>query len=154
CAFANASRNGVFAARLAKAGMTGAAPIFEGEMGFWKQVSGPFELGVEGFGGNNRPFMIDRTYIKFYPAEYHSQSAIDAALSLRAEILDDGRPTTDDRPRMADDRRPTTDREAGNQTDRPLTASAAAHQSSSVVGGQSSFPADHVASITIDTFDA
>src|SRR5438874_3407159 len=32
CAFANASRNGVFAARLARAGLTGAAPIFEGEM--------------------------------------------------------------------------------------------------------------------------
>jgi 2-methylcitrate dehydratase len=87
CAFANASRNGVFAARLAKEGMTGAAPIFEGEMGFWKQVSGEFELDVEGFGGGGRPFMIDQTYIKFYPAEYHSQSAIDAALDLRKEIL-------------------------------------------------------------------
>jgi 2-methylcitrate dehydratase len=87
CAFANASRNGVFAARLAKEGMTGAAPIFEGEMGFWKQVSGEFELDVEGFGGGGRPFMIDQTYIKFYPAEYHSQSAIDAALDQRKEIL-------------------------------------------------------------------
>src|SRR5215831_10274872 len=33
CAFANASRNGVFAARLAKEGMTGASQVFEGEMG-------------------------------------------------------------------------------------------------------------------------
>ena len=30
--------------------------------------------------------MIDQTYIKFYPAEYHSQSAIDAALELRPQI--------------------------------------------------------------------
>jgi 2-methylcitrate dehydratase len=30
--------------------------------------------------------MITDTYIKFWPAEYHSQSAIDAALQLRAEI--------------------------------------------------------------------
>ena len=44
CAFANASRNGVFAAMLAAEGLTGPAPIFEGEMGFFKQVSGPFEL--------------------------------------------------------------------------------------------------------------
>jgi 2-methylcitrate dehydratase len=30
--------------------------------------------------------MINETYIKFWPAEYHSQSAIDAALQLRTEI--------------------------------------------------------------------
>ena len=99
CAFANASRNGVFAARLAAAGMTGPAPIFEGEMGFWKQVSGAFDPDVESFGGDGHPFMIDQTYIKYYPAEYHSQSAIDAALELRKQIwprIDDGRQTTDD----------------------------------------------------------
>jgi 2-methylcitrate dehydratase len=32
--------------------------------------------------------MITKTYIKFWPAEYHSQSAIDAALQLRPEIGD------------------------------------------------------------------
>ena len=42
--FANASRNGVFAAMLAAEGLTGPSPIFEGEMGFFKQVSGPFTL--------------------------------------------------------------------------------------------------------------
>jgi 2-methylcitrate dehydratase len=86
CAFANASRNGVFAALLAKHGMTGPSDVFEGEMGFWKQVSGPFELAA--LGGNGIPFMITQTYIKFYPAEYHSQSAIDAALELRAQLTD------------------------------------------------------------------
>lgn len=84
CAFANASRNGVFAALLAKHGMTGASEVFEGEMGFFKQVSGPFDLPV--LGGGDEPFMINRTYIKFYPAEYHSQSAIDAALELRPHL--------------------------------------------------------------------
>jgi 2-methylcitrate dehydratase len=39
-------------------------------------------------GGEGRPFMITETYIKFWPAEYHSQSAIDAALQLRQEIGD------------------------------------------------------------------
>src|SRR5207237_4733065 len=34
CAFANAARNGVFAAILASEGMTRPAPIFEGELGF------------------------------------------------------------------------------------------------------------------------
>ena len=32
--------------------------------------------------------MISETYIKFWPAEYHSQSAIDAALQLRPEVGD------------------------------------------------------------------
>ena len=91
CAFANAARNGVFAALLAAEGMTGPAPIFEGELGIMKLLTGPFEL--HGLGGEMRdsktlPFMINQTYIKFWPAEYHSQSAIDAALQLRPEIGD------------------------------------------------------------------
>jgi 2-methylcitrate dehydratase len=87
CAFANAARNGVFAALLAAEGMTGPAPIFEGELGFEKLVTRePIHLAP--LGGAGRPFMINSTYIKFWPAEYHSQSAIDAALQLRPEIGD------------------------------------------------------------------
>ena len=37
-AFANAARHGVYAALLARAGMTGPAPIFEGQMGFEKEL--------------------------------------------------------------------------------------------------------------------
>ena len=88
CAFANASRNGVFAALLAAEGLTGPAPIFEGELGFFKQVSGPFELPAFGGDGGSIDFMIKRTSIKFWPAEYHSQSAIHAALELRSQIGD------------------------------------------------------------------
>jgi 2-methylcitrate dehydratase len=87
CAFANAARNGVFAALLAAEGMTGPAPIFEGDVGIMKLLTGPFELRELGDGVKS-PFMINRTYIKFWPAEYHSQSAIDAALQLRPEIGD------------------------------------------------------------------
>src|SRR5262249_30236530 len=39
CAFANAARNGVFAATLAAEGLTGPAPIFEGDLGFEKLVT-------------------------------------------------------------------------------------------------------------------
>src|SRR5205807_5926600 len=39
CAFANAARNGVFAALLAAEGLTGPAPIFEGDLGFMKLVT-------------------------------------------------------------------------------------------------------------------
>src|SRR5262249_43339803 len=86
CAFANAARNGVFAAVLAAEGMTGPAPIVEGELGFMKLLTGPFT--VPNLGGGGEPFMISGTYIKFWPAEYHSQSAIDAALQLRPQVGD------------------------------------------------------------------
>jgi 2-methylcitrate dehydratase len=90
CAFANAARNGVFAATLAADGMTGPAPIFEGDLGFFKLVSRnafiPAPFGGEE--GNSDGFMINKTYIKYWPAEYHSQSAIDAAIRLRQEVGD------------------------------------------------------------------
>ncbi|OGP13851.1 MAG: 2-methylcitrate dehydratase [Deltaproteobacteria bacterium GWA2_54_12] len=88
CAFANTSKDAVFAAILAKGGMTGPSPIFEGEFGFEKVVSGPIELSSNFGGEDGEGFKIDETYIKFYPAEYHSQSAIGAAIDLRAEIDD------------------------------------------------------------------
>ena len=91
CAFANAARNGVFAATLAAEGMTGPAPIFEGDLGFFKLVAReaftPAPFGAEA--GNTDGFMINKTYIKFWPAEYHSQSAIDAAIQLRADLKGD-----------------------------------------------------------------
>jgi 2-methylcitrate dehydratase len=86
CSFANAARNGVFSALLARGGMTGPSPIFEGEMGFFKQVSGPFEVNTDEFGGKKGTFKIAETYLKFFPAEIHSQSAIWAALEAREEI--------------------------------------------------------------------
>lgn len=90
CAFSNAARNGVFAAMLARGGMTGPSPIFEGEKGFMKLVSGPFDLPL--FGGEMGPsdavpFKILETYIKQYPVEYHAQTAVEAALALREELL-------------------------------------------------------------------
>ena len=95
-AFANAARHGVYAALLARAGMTGPAPIFEGQMGFEKQLG--VSLGNVGAAfaprsssepsGHKGPSHILNTSIKYWPAEYHSQSAIEAALFLRKEIGD------------------------------------------------------------------
>ncbi len=91
CAFANAARNAVFAANLARLGMTGPSEIFEGEMAFWNQVSGKFEVAPMGNEpGNTNGFMINHTYVKHFPAEYHSQSAIEAALELREQIGGEG----------------------------------------------------------------
>jgi len=91
CAFANAARNGVFAALLAADGLSGPAPIFEGDLGFFKLVSKQaFDLPpLGGESSNTDGFMINKTYIKYWPAEYHSQSAIDAALQLRNELQSD-----------------------------------------------------------------
>jgi 2-methylcitrate dehydratase len=84
CAFSNAARNGVFAADLARRGMLGPFEIFEGPKGLIHQLSLPGVKKVK-LGGDG-DFMIDKTYIKFWPAEYHSQSAIDACLQLRPAV--------------------------------------------------------------------
>jgi 2-methylcitrate dehydratase len=85
-ASANAARNGVLAALLAAEGMTGPAPIFEGEMGFFAEVAhGAFDLPRLG-GRNGAEHLLPKTCLKNWPAEYHAQSAIDAALQLRDEI--------------------------------------------------------------------
>lgn len=117
CAFSNAARNGVFAAMLARLGMTGPSPIFEGEKGFMKLVSGPLELvpfatergqaqrdrlrpeagacpdltGTDPSGRGSVPaFKILDTYIKRYPVEYHAQTAVEAAIALRIELMEAG----------------------------------------------------------------
>lgn len=83
CAFANAARNGVFAALLAQDGMTGPSEILEGKHGFWRQVSGEFQLEI--IGNIKRPKIME-TAIKYFPAEYHSQAAIEAALEVRKKV--------------------------------------------------------------------
>lgn len=88
---ADAGRNGVFAAELARAGITGPAPAFEGKAGFFKMVSGPFELDVAGFGGHGHPFKINACQIKAYPAQALLQTAIVAAVRLGAKIPDPAR---------------------------------------------------------------
>lgn len=82
CTVAHAAQRGVFAAMLAREGMTGPEPIFEGVFGFEKLVSG----SLQGLVLDPEAAMILQTSIKFWPAEYHSQSAIAAALRLRADV--------------------------------------------------------------------
>jgi 2-methylcitrate dehydratase len=91
-AFATAARHGVFSALLARSGMTGPGPIFEGQMGFEKQLGVSLGNIGEKFAvpflktEDGPAAMILNTSIKYWPAEYHSQSAIEAALSLRKQI--------------------------------------------------------------------
>jgi len=81
-----ASRNAVFAAMLARGGLTGPAPIFEGRIGFFKQVSGEADVDVGTFGGRSNKFRIHQCGVKAYPAVVYCQTSIAAAKAVADEI--------------------------------------------------------------------
>ena len=83
CAAANSARNGLFAAILAWNGMTGPAPVFEGEMGFFNVAIGgdKFDLPVMA-GEDDASYKLLETSIKYWPVEYHAMSAVEAALKI------------------------------------------------------------------------
>jgi 2-methylcitrate dehydratase len=86
CAYANASRNAVFAAMLAKRGMTGPSPIFEGVGGYFKAVARKtFTLDKLG-GKDGAPFKIMECLIKRFPLGQYSQTVVEAALQMREKV--------------------------------------------------------------------
>jgi 2-methylcitrate dehydratase len=80
CAGANASRNAVFAATLAKEGFTGPTAVFEGEGGMWEAI-GRFDWALPAHGE-----MIGLTHTKSVPVCYHGQSPVLAAMKLRERV--------------------------------------------------------------------
>jgi 2-methylcitrate dehydratase len=85
-AAAEAGRNAVFAARLARAGLTGPAPIFEGTSGLFQQVTGPATVDVKAFGGRDAQFRLHKCSLKPYPAVIYTQTAIVAAIEVAREV--------------------------------------------------------------------
>src|SRR5262249_40544813 len=85
-AVAETARNAVFAARLARAGMSGPAPIFEGRSGFFKQISGPANVDVGTFGGRGVPFRIHQCSLKPYPAVIYTQTAVVAGIEVAKDV--------------------------------------------------------------------
>ncbi len=83
---AEAGRNAVFAARLARAGLTGPAPIFEGNSGFFKQISGPADVDVGAFGRRGVPFRIHQCGMKAYPAVVYAQTAVVAGIEVARKL--------------------------------------------------------------------
>jgi 2-methylcitrate dehydratase len=83
-----AARNAIFAVQLARAGITGPSPIFEGAAGFFKQVSGPLQIDTRTFGGRGRRFRIHDCFIKSYPAQAQTQTAIPAAVKVAGAVSD------------------------------------------------------------------
>jgi 2-methylcitrate dehydratase len=69
--------------------MTGPSPVFEGDMGFFKLVSGPFDLDTDRFGTpENGDYAIRRSLTKTFPTNGELHTAVWAALDIRARIDD------------------------------------------------------------------
>ncbi len=83
-AFPNAARQGLFAALLAREGMTGPEAPFEGPKGFWEAVSQSFELAP--FDGTSTPWKIEESALKFHAGCYLALPALDAMIALRPEL--------------------------------------------------------------------
>jgi 2-methylcitrate dehydratase len=85
CAAANGARQGVFAARLAAAGMTGPYQAFDGVFGVWKQTMGrPHELPPLTRGEGT--YAVQQSNIKMYPVRDSCQLPVTTAQSLRSKI--------------------------------------------------------------------
>jgi 2-methylcitrate dehydratase len=78
-AYPNTAFNATHAAYLAKEGITGPIEVFEGNKGFQDAIAGPFSVDWD----NPSLEAVERTIIKKYNAEIHSQSAVEAILELR-----------------------------------------------------------------------
>jgi len=85
---AEAARNAVFAATLARSGMTGPAPVFEGRKGFFQLVVTPAEVDVTAFGRRDQAFRIHQCGMKAYPAVIYAQTAIAAAIETARQVGD------------------------------------------------------------------
>ncbi len=85
CAAANGARQGVFAATLAREGMSGPYDAFDGIFGLWNQTLGkPYDISA--FARAGETFAICQTNIKKYPVRDSCQLAVDTALDLRTKI--------------------------------------------------------------------
>ncbi|MFH1934114.1 MAG: MmgE/PrpD family protein [Pseudomonadota bacterium] len=79
-----AARQGIFAALMAREGMTGPEEAFEGKYGLFNQVTGPMNL--EPLGGKRTQFGVERPNLKYYPVRDSIQFVIDTVLDLRKQV--------------------------------------------------------------------
>jgi 2-methylcitrate dehydratase len=81
------ARAGVFAAYLAREGMTGPDGVFEGKYGFWQQMmqGETFDLPIPArFEGHT--FAVQQTMIKSFPTRFNCQVPVFAAQKLRTMV--------------------------------------------------------------------
>jgi 2-methylcitrate dehydratase len=83
CATASSIRGGVFAAQLARLGMTGPLGPFEGKDGLWERVTEPFEFDLPSRADS---FVLEQTSLKLHPSEYHSQAFLDLVPAILERV--------------------------------------------------------------------
>jgi 2-methylcitrate dehydratase len=83
CAAGNACRNGVFAAELAAAGLTGPEAPYEGRGGLAAVLDQDPDLSA--LTSSNGPAIL-QCHVKRFPSGYFSQGAVEAALQVHAAI--------------------------------------------------------------------
>jgi 2-methylcitrate dehydratase len=81
-ASANACRNGIFAAQLAKEGVTAPENSFEGKNGIEKQITGRLDLSSFG----TPPLRAGVVYLKNWPVFYTAQLPLQTALAIREKV--------------------------------------------------------------------
>jgi 2-methylcitrate dehydratase len=79
-AYPNTAFSATHAAFLARRGITGPLEVFEGNKGFKEAISGPFKIDWQG----EDLTVIERTILKKFNAEIHSQTSLECILELRA----------------------------------------------------------------------
>jgi 2-methylcitrate dehydratase len=79
-AYPNTAFGATHAAFLAMRGVTGPLEVFEGNKGLMDAITGPFELDWT----RENLEAVRHTSVKKYNAEFHSQSALEGVLELRA----------------------------------------------------------------------
>jgi len=84
CAAANAARNGIFAALMARRGLTGPDQAFEGSCGFNKQFGVTVKLPT--LGGGDVPYTLEQSRFKNYPCDYEAQCCVTPALELHKAL--------------------------------------------------------------------
>lgn len=77
-AYPQVAKEGTHAVLLAQAGITGPQEVFEGNKGFHETIAGPFSIDW----AREDLESVTRTVVKKHDAEVHSQSAIDAAITI------------------------------------------------------------------------
>jgi 2-methylcitrate dehydratase len=81
------ARAGVFAAYLAREGMTGPDGVFEGKYGFWAQLmeGKAFDVPIPADFANHT-FAVQQTMIKSFPTRFNCQVPVFAAQKLRTQV--------------------------------------------------------------------
>lgn len=87
CATAAAVKSGIFAALLAKEGLTSPERPFDGPKGLWEQLRSDNNIKIERLESQVNKHKICDNIFKFYPSQIHTQAPIGLACQLSSEVI-------------------------------------------------------------------